>query len=120
MSRIERVNQMIKEEIGQIIQREVKDPRLNFVTITHVEVTRDLQDAKVYFSILGGQAKVPGVKEGLDSARGFIRRLVGQRVKMRYVPEINFIFDRSLEYGIHIEEAIERMKDDLKSDTAND
>lgn len=117
MSRIERVNQVIKEEISQIVQREVKDPRLGFVTITQVDVTRDLQHAKVYFSVLGGQGKVPGVLEGLNSAKGFIRRLVGQRVTMRYVPEIDFIFDQSLEYGMHIEETIERIKDELKGDS---
>ena len=115
MARIEKINQAIKEEIGLIVQKEVKDPRLEFVTITQVEVSRDLQHAKVYFSILGKKDKLKGVKEGLESARGFIRKLVASRVRMRYTPEINFIFDQSLEYGMHIEETIERIKNELKS-----
>lgn len=114
MGRIEKVNQAIKEEISRIIQMEVKDPRLDFVTITHVEVSRDLQHARVYFSILESNKKILKVQEGLNSARGFIRKLIGERVRMRYTPEIDFVFDNSLEYGMHIEEAIERIKNELK------
>jgi len=114
MARVEKINQALKEEISRILQREVKDPRLGFVTVTHVEVSRDLQHAKVYFSVLGDLKKIKEAQEGLNSARGFIRRLIGQNIQMRYTPEINFIFDKSIEYGVYIEKTIERIKDELK------
>lgn len=120
MSRIERINQVVKEEISNILSRELKDPRLKFVTITSVNVARDLRYAKVYFSVLGNAAQVEAVQQGLDSARGFVRRLIGQRVRMRYTPEIEFVFDRSLEYSIQIEQALERIKDDDESHSAGD
>ena len=120
MGRIEKINQAIKEEVSRIIQMEVKDPRLQFITITHVEVSRDLQHAKVYYSVLGNTSKIEGVKEGLNSARGFIRKLVSQYVQMRYTPEIEFIFDKSIEYGMKIEETIERIKNELKEHSKRD
>lgn len=116
MDRIDRINQAIKEEISNIVQREVKDPRLGFVTITRAEVSRDLQHARVYFSVLGEKEKADAAQEGLDSARGFIRKLVGQRVRMRYTPEIEFIFDRSIEYGIRIEETLAEIKNERTED----
>ncbi len=117
MARIDKVNQAIKEEVGQIILLEVKDPRLKLVTVTQVEVSRDLQHARVFFSVLGDALKVRDAEEGLASAKGFIRKLVGQRVKMRYTPEIDFIFDRSIEYSLQIQQAIERVNNELKSDS---
>ena len=120
MGRIERINQAVKEEVSRIIQMEVKDPRLEFVTITHVEVSRDLQHAKVYFSVLGNSAKIEEAKQGLNSARGFVRKLIGQRIRMRYTPEIAFVFDRSIAYGMRIEETIERMKNELEGNSTRD
>lgn len=114
MGRIEKINQLMKEEISKIIQFEVKDPRLKFVTIIQVEVSRDLQHARVYFSVLGNREKVRLTQEGLNRAKGFIRRLIGQYIRMRYTPEIEFIFDRSLEYSMAIEEVLERIKDEGK------
>ena len=120
MARIEKINRALKEEISRIIQREVKDPRLGFVTVTHVEVSRDLQHAKVYFSVLGDLKKIKEVQQGLNSARGFIRKLIGQNIQMRYTPEINFIYDKSIEYSVRIEETIERIKDELKGRPSRD
>ena len=120
MDRMDRINQAIKEEISNIVQREVKDPRLGFVTITQTEVSRDLQHARIYFSVLGEKEKVDAAQEGLDSARGFIRKLIGQRVRMRFTPEIEFVFDRSIEYGIRIEEALAEIKNErTKVNTKN-
>ena len=114
MGRIDKINQAIRKEIGNIVQFELKDPRLEFITITQVEVTKDLQHAKVYFSFLGDASKMSEIQKGLNSARGFVRKLVGQRVKLRYTPEIDFIFDESIEYSIHIDQTIERIKNELK------
>ena len=120
MARIEKINQSVKEEISRIIQFDIKDPRLEFVTVTDVQVSRDLQHARVFFTVLGAAEKILDAEEGLTSARGFIRRLVGQRVRMRYTPEIDFIPDRSLEYGTGIETAIERLKNDLPESPKGD
>ena len=105
--RIEKVNRTLQKEIGSIIQFEVKDPRVEFVTVTHVEVSRDLQHARVYFTVLGDTHKIQAAHEGLQHARGFIRRLAGQRMHMRYTPEIDFIFDESLERSFRIQKTFD-------------
>ncbi len=112
MGRIEKVNQTIKKEISGIVHQELRDPRLGFVTITHVEVSRDLQHAKVFFSVLGSGTNVEDTQKGLDSAKGYIRRLVGQRVRLRYIPELNFIFDNSVEVGFHMDETFKRLREE--------
>lgn len=106
MSRQERVCQALKKEISSIIHDEVKDPRIGFITITGVELTSDLRYAKVFFSVLGKEKEQKDTKEALDSAVGFIRRLVGQRVKLRFVPEIIFREDHSSEYSMKIQEVL--------------
>ncbi len=114
MSRIEKINQALKEEISNIIQNELKDPRLGFVTITQVEITQDLHCAKVSFSVLGEEADKKKVEEGLSSAAGFIRKLIGERVRMRFTPELSFRRDDSAEYSVRIYEQLERIKNDSK------
>lgn len=111
MSRVERVSQQLKRDISLIIQRELTDPRLEFVTITQVEVSPDLRYAKVFFSVLGSALKCEKAQEGLDGARGLIRKLVSQQIMMRHVPELTFIYDRSLEWSASIEETLREIKD---------
>ena len=94
-----------------IIHDELKDPRLGFVTITRVEITADLRDAKIFYSVLGQEQDYQKTKEALDSALGFIRRLIGQRIKLRFVPEIMFKEDRSIEYSIRIQELLDKIKE---------
>ena len=108
--RIDKVNQALRKEIGTIVQFELKDPRLEFVTITYVEVTRDLQHARVYFSVLGDAKRIHTAQQGLESARGFIRRIVGQRIQMRYTPEIEFSFDETMARGLRIEGTLDDIK----------
>lgn len=115
MSRIDRVNQSVKEEIGRILQFDFEDQRLKFVTIVEVKVSRDLQHAKVYFTALRDPSKIEEVLEALTKARGLIRHLLSQRLQMRYTPEIDFILDKSIEYGQRIDETIERIKDEFPS-----
>lgn len=116
MRRMDKVNQRMKEEIGEIVLHELKDPRLEFVTITQVVVSRDLQHARVYYSVLGTEEQVKRAKSGLASARGLIRRLIGERVRMRYTPEIEFIRDPSLEYSARIEAALKEIHRELGED----
>ena len=113
MNRIERVAHEIKKEMGTIVQNELGDPRVGFITIMRVEITKDLQLAKVYFSVMGNDQQKRKAEEALESAKGFIRRLIGQRLKLRLTPEIIFKLDSSVEYSIAIAEKIERIKDEL-------
>jgi len=112
MGRIEKVNEQIKRDISFIIQDTMSDPRLTFVSITHVDVSKDLRSAKVYFSVLGSEAQVKSAQTGLDKAKSFIRRELGHRVKMRFTPELTFKFDNSLQFGVQLEETIKEIHDE--------
>ena len=109
--RSEKLGDLIREEISQILIKELKDPRIGFATITKVDISDDLREAKVYYSIFGDEREKTASYEGLQSAKGFIKRELGRRVRMKYMPEINFIFDDSLEYGSRIEELLRNLKD---------
>lgn len=111
MSRPERVSQMLKEEISAIIQTELKDPRIGFVTITQVEITPDLRYAKVFYSILGSTKEEKKTKEALESSLGFIKRELAARMNLRFMPEMIFKQDRSAEYSIQIQEALKEIKE---------
>ncbi len=111
MSRPERVAEAIRKEVSLIIHDELKDPRLGFVTVIRAEVTADLKQAKIFFSVLGKEEDYKKTKEALDSAVGFIRRLIAQRIRLRLVPEILFHEDRSSEYSIRIQEVLDEIKE---------
>lgn len=97
--RVARVAEALQESIAELIQREIKDPRVGMVTITRVAVSPDLRHARVYFSRLGGEAERRRSLEGLRSAAGFIRSQVGRRLRLRVAPEIRFEFDENIEYA---------------------
>jgi len=102
---------MIREEVSQILIKGLKDPRIGFVTITKVAVSDDLRMAKIYYSVFGKEKEKEESYRGLESAKGYIKRELGRRVRLKYMPEITFIFDESLEYGSHIEELLRGLKD---------
>lgn len=104
--RVEKLQEFIKQETGKMLLREIKDPRIGFVTVTDVEVTGDLREAKIYVSIMGGEEKIKESWEGLQSAIGFIRREIGKRVKLRFTPKISFALDTSLDYSEHIQKLL--------------
>lgn len=110
MSRHDRVAESIRKEISVIIHDELKDPRLGFVTITGVELTQDLRFAKVFYSVLGNEEERKKTKAALDSALGYIRSLVAQRINLRFATEIVFREDRSSEYSVRIEEVLNQIK----------
>mgnify|MGYP001585944633 CR=1 FL=1 len=114
MSRIERVNETVKREISVIVQQELGDPRLEFVTISRVDVSRDLRHAKIYFSVLGDQTGIEQAEHGFEAAKGLVRKLLSQRIRMKFMPELNFIYDKSLQYTIHLDEEIERLKNESR------
>ncbi|MBQ9615109.1 MAG: 30S ribosome-binding factor RbfA [Selenomonadaceae bacterium] len=112
--RVEKLQELIKQEISQMILQELKDPRIGFVTVTQVEVTGDLREAKVYVSIMGGDEQVKESWQGLQSSLGFIRREIGKRIRLRFTPEISFALDKSLDYSAHIQELLLKIKADEK------
>ncbi len=109
--RAQRAGRLIQEEISKIIQRELKDPRIGFVTVTGVSVTDDLRYARVFITVLKKENKEKTL-EGLEHAKGFIRREIGQRIKMKFTPEIEFRFDEAIEHGTHIEEVLRKIAGD--------
>ncbi|MDD5236918.1 MAG: 30S ribosome-binding factor RbfA [Candidatus Omnitrophica bacterium] len=111
MSRAERVSQMLKEEVSNIMHNDLKDPRIGFITVTRVELTDDLRYAKIYFSILGTDIEQENTKKAVNNSLGFIRRLVAERMNLRFVPEIVFKQDRSAQYSFEIEEALNKIKE---------
>lgn len=111
MSRKERVTEALKKEVSIILHDELKDPRLGFVTVTGVELTQDLRHAKVFFSVLGKEEDYKKTRLALDSASGFVRRLIAQRINLRFAPEIIFREDRSGEYSIGIQEVLDQIKE---------
>jgi ribosome-binding factor A len=100
--RAERIALQMQREISDIIQSQVKDPRVGFVTVTAVEVTNDFQHAKVYISVLGNEGERENSLHALDRARGFIRTEIGRRIRLRLTPEIQFVLDESLDYSMKI------------------
>ena len=104
--RIEKIQELMKQEISQIILQELKDPRIGFVTVTQVEINRDLSLAKVYISIMGSDEQIKGTWDGLNSSHGFIRREVGHRIRLRVTPELKFVLDKSLDYSDHIQKLL--------------
>ena len=107
--RAERVESQLKKIISEIVQKELKDPRIGFVTITGVDVSGDLQHAIVFFSVLGDKQQHEDTTKGLNSSAGYIRMLVGKKIKMRYTPQITFLFDESTEYSSRIDEIINKI-----------
>ena len=113
--RVEKLQELIKQEMGKMLLTDLKDPRIGFVTVTDVEMTGDLREAKIYVSIMGGQDEVKNSLEGLQSALGFIRREIGQRIKIRFTPEISFALDTSLDYGDHIQKLLLQVEGETKN-----
>ncbi len=108
--RPERVQEAIRQEISKIVHDEIKDPRLGFITITGVELTRDLRHAKVYFSVLGeAKAKHLALK-GLKSAKGHIKGLLADRINLKFMPEIEFKIDESIERTQRIYSILDKIK----------
>jgi ribosome-binding factor A len=114
--RSEKVADLIHKEISEMLVKTIKDPRIGFVTITRVAVSEDYRSAKVYFSVAGTVEERQRSMEGLDSAKGYVRKELGRRIRLRYTPEIIFKFDPSIEYAIHIGEVIRHIKREEETD----
>jgi ribosome-binding factor A len=107
--RAERVSDQMKQEIADILMRKIKDPRIGFVTVTDVEVADDLRNAKVFVSVYGSE-KAATLK-GLESASPYIRSELGRRMRMKFIPELLFRYDDSVERGAHINELLHEIQE---------
>jgi len=108
--RMFQVNELLRQEISTIVLTELNDPRLRLVTIAGVKAGADLKHARVYFHVHGDEEVRRGSLEGLERARGRVRHLLGQRVHMKFIPELTFQYDDRLDYAEHIFETLEHLK----------
>lgn len=108
--RSQRVSDLVREEVADIIMYKLKDPRIGFVTVTGVDMTADLKLAKVFVSILKEEERDVTI-EILNAARPFIRSSLSKRLRMKFIPEIEFRLDTSIEYGFKIEKLLKEMKE---------
>ncbi len=111
--RADKVADLIKAEISDILLKQINDPQVQKVTITGVKVTDDLRQARVFFVRMGENACSDETMEGLHRAAGFLRRELGKRLRLRYVPEIKFTFDESFEYGDRINRLLAEIEKDV-------
>jgi len=110
-SRTQRIGDQMQRELAQLIQREVKDPRLGLITITAVDVSRDLSHAKVFITVMGKDDDEDAVKSSLrilNDASGFLRMQLGKAMKLRTVPQLHFNYDASVRRGVELTSLIER------------
>ena len=105
--RARRVADQMQRELSELIRLEIKDPRVGMLTITEVEVTRDMDHAKVFFTTLGGKPEHDACLEGLQRASGFLRTQLSQRMQLRQVPKLSFVYDHSVERGVQLSQLIE-------------
>lgn len=111
-SRADRVSGLIQSTLSEIITRDTSDPRLEMVTISGVKMTRDLRIARVYFSTSGGEKRIKAAKQALQHAKGFLKRSLGNQLSLRYMPELEFYYDESFDYGFHIEKILKSISKD--------
>jgi ribosome-binding factor A len=112
MERTKKVAEQIKREISSLLLGEVQDPRLKTVTVTEVEISRDLRHAKVHFGVWGSREEAQEALEAMRAASGYIRHLLAQRIKIRCVPELLFKLDTTAAYSIYISNKIEELKNE--------
>ena len=110
--RLEKIQEFIKQEVSKLILTELKDPRVGFVTVTRVEATGDLRQAKVYISLLGTEGQKEDTWQALKQAIGFLRTEVGKRLKIRHSPELTLHRDESLDHSVHIQKLLDKIKHD--------
>ena len=107
--RVKRVEAELKDEVSRIIHNDLKDPRLGFITVMKVKLTPDLRSAKIYYSVLGDEKSKKSSKIGFKQAKGYIRKLIAQRLRLRFTPEISFSLDDTSEYVQKIEDIIDKI-----------
>ena len=111
-ARADRVSGLIQETLSDLLKKRIHDPRLQRATITKVKMSADLKLARIYFAIYGDDKKSEDAAKGFESARGFIKRILARKLGLRYMPDLKFFYDDSLDYGSHIDQLLEKIKTD--------
>jgi ribosome-binding factor A len=113
-----RINEEMRKEISNIIRDDIRDPRLTaMISVTKVDVTKDLRYAKVYVSVFGNEEEKKNSLSALKNSSGFIRRELGYRINLRYTPEVLIELDDTIEHGMHINQLIEKLKENSSHDS---
>ena len=116
-----RINAEVQRELGNIIRNEVKDPRISpMTTVVTAEVTPDLKYCKAYISVLGSKEAAENTMKGLNSAVGYIRKALAKSVNLRNTPEITFVLDQSIEYGVRMSKLIDDVMAEIPSEESED
>jgi ribosome-binding factor A len=108
--RSQRLGILLREEIADIIMRRIKDPRLGFVTVTDVEMSEDLKNAKIFISVLKDEDRETAL-EILNSAKGLIRSEISKRIRVKFIPSVEFRMDRSIAHGENIDRLLKEIKE---------
>ena len=119
-TRLQRVGDLVRAEVSDLMLRGLKDPRIGFASVTEVRVSPDLRHARVYISVLGDDSKVRSALAGLRSASGYIQRELGSRLRLRYTPKLTFIHDESIERAAHMDELFRKLHDETAQQTDSD
>lgn len=109
-SRSERVREEIRKHLSDILLREVDDPRIRMSTISDVTMTRDLRIARVYYAVSGERKKRDAAKRGFQKARGYLKRALADRLNLRYMPDLEFYYDDSFDYGATIDNLLKAVQ----------
>jgi ribosome-binding factor A len=119
--RTDRLNEVFKREISKLLEREVNDPRLsNFISVTRVETSPDLRNAKVFVSVLGEESSKLEVIEGFNTAANFLRRKLSACIRLRVIPHLSFYYDDSIEQGARVLKVLDQVSGDRNSMTSAD
>ncbi|NVM22796.1 MAG: 30S ribosome-binding factor RbfA [Desulfobacterales bacterium] len=113
--RADRVGGLVQKELSELLLTKIKDPRLNLVTITRVILTNDLRSARVYFSVAEGRERKPSVLAGFKSASGYLKRELSHRLELKYMPELNFIYDESFDRAADLDKTLKTMRNGTNS-----
>lgn len=119
-SRAQRVSGHIQKALTDILKKDIKDPRIDMVTITRVKLTNDLRIARIYFTLTGSKKTIEEASAGFKSARGYLKRTLAQQLGLRYMPNIEFFYDDSFDYASHIDELLRSIKKDDETNHSSD
>jgi len=109
--RTDRLGEQFRKEISQLLLTEIKDPRIGFVTLSRVQITEDLSQARVYASVMGSDSERESSLIGLNQSAGYIRKLMGKILHMRKIPRLEFVLDTNLDHSFRIQEVLAELKD---------
>ena len=110
--RADRVAAQIHKVLSEVLTKKIKDPRLDTAVLTGVKMSRDVKTASVYYTVTGGKGAKDEVARGFQDARGYIKRVLASQLGLRYMPEVNFFYDASIDYGAHIDNLIKSIHSD--------